>query len=77
MASDPNAPRSRRALLDAAAGGAAAVAATAAMPLTTKNSAYTRPGRKISATIATGHFRKPSKLSSTRVIGFNDPNVTP
>lgn len=35
MASDPNAPRSRRALLTAAAGGAAAVAATAAMPLTT------------------------------------------
>ena len=35
MASDPNAPRSRRALLAAAAGGAAAVAATAAMPLTT------------------------------------------
>jgi len=34
MASDPNAPRSRRALLTAAAGGAAAVAATAAMPLT-------------------------------------------
>lgn len=35
MASDPNAPRSRRALLTAAAGGAAAVAASAAMPLTT------------------------------------------
>lgn len=35
MASEPNAPRSRRALLTAAAGGAAAVAATAAMPLTT------------------------------------------
>jgi hypothetical protein len=34
MASDPNAPRSRRALLTAAAGGAAAVAASAAMPLT-------------------------------------------
>jgi hypothetical protein len=34
MASDPNAPRSRRALLAAAAGGAAAVAASAAMPLT-------------------------------------------
>ena len=34
MASEPNAPRSRRALLTAAAGGAAAVAATAAMPLT-------------------------------------------
>lgn len=34
MASDPNAPRSRRALLTAAAGSAAAVAATAAMPLT-------------------------------------------
>ena len=35
MASEPNAPRSRRALLTAAAGGAAAVAASAAMPLTT------------------------------------------
>lgn len=35
MASDPHAPRTRRALLTAAAGGAAAVAATAAMPLTT------------------------------------------
>jgi hypothetical protein len=35
MASEPNAPRSRRALLTAAAGGAAAMAATAAMPLTT------------------------------------------
>ena len=35
MASDPNAPRSRRALLTAAAGGAAALAASAAMPLTT------------------------------------------
>ena len=35
MASDPNAPRSRRALLTAAAGGAAAVAASAAIPLTT------------------------------------------
>jgi hypothetical protein len=35
MASDPNAPRSRRALLTAAAGGAAAVAASAALPLTT------------------------------------------
>lgn len=34
MASDPNAPRSRRALLTAAAGGAAAMAASAAMPLT-------------------------------------------
>jgi hypothetical protein len=34
MASDPHAPRSRRALLTAAAGGAAAVAASAAMPLT-------------------------------------------
>lgn len=34
MASEPNAPRSRRALLTAAAGGAAAVAASAAMPLT-------------------------------------------
>jgi hypothetical protein len=34
MASDPNAPRSRRALLAAAAGGAAAMAATAALPLT-------------------------------------------
>jgi hypothetical protein len=34
MASEPNAPRSRRALLTAAAGGAAAVAATAAMPFT-------------------------------------------
>jgi hypothetical protein len=34
MASDPNAPRSRRALLAAAAGGAAAMAASAAMPLT-------------------------------------------
>jgi hypothetical protein len=34
MASDPNAPRTRRALLTAAAGGAAAVAASAAMPLT-------------------------------------------
>ncbi len=33
MASDPNAPRSRRALLTAAAGGAAAMAASAAMPL--------------------------------------------
>lgn len=35
MASEPNAPRSRRALLTAAAGGAAAMAASAAMPLTT------------------------------------------
>jgi hypothetical protein len=35
MASDPNAPRTRRALLTAAAGGAAAMAASAAMPLTT------------------------------------------
>ena len=34
MASEPNAPRSRRALLTAAAGGAAAMAASAAMPLT-------------------------------------------
>jgi len=34
MASDPNAPRSRRALLAAAAGGAAAFAATTALPLT-------------------------------------------
>jgi hypothetical protein len=34
MASDPNAPRSRRALLTAAAGGAAAFAVTATMPLT-------------------------------------------
>ena len=34
MASDPNAPRSRRALLTAAAGGAAAFAATTALPLT-------------------------------------------
>ena len=34
MASDPNAPRSRRALLTAAAGGAAAMAASAAIPLT-------------------------------------------
>ena len=34
MASDPNAPRSRRALLAAAAGGAAAMAASAALPLT-------------------------------------------
>ena len=34
MASEPNAPRSRRALLTAAAGGAAALAANAAMPLT-------------------------------------------
>jgi hypothetical protein len=33
MASDPNAPRSRRALLTAAAGGAAAMAASAALPL--------------------------------------------
>jgi hypothetical protein len=33
MASDPNAPRSRRALLTAAAGAAGAVAASAAMPL--------------------------------------------
>lgn len=34
MASDPNVPRSRRALLTAAAGGAAAIAASAGMPLT-------------------------------------------
>jgi hypothetical protein len=34
MASDPNAPRSRRALLTAAAGAAGAVAASAALPLT-------------------------------------------
>ena len=34
MASDPNAPRSRRALLAAAAGGAAAFAVTATIPLT-------------------------------------------
>jgi hypothetical protein len=34
MASDPNAPRSRRALLTAAAGAAGAVAATAALPVT-------------------------------------------
>jgi hypothetical protein len=34
MASEPNAPRSRRALLTAAAGAAGAIAANAAMPLT-------------------------------------------
>jgi hypothetical protein len=34
MASDPNAPRSRRALLTAAAGAAGAMAASAALPLT-------------------------------------------
>jgi hypothetical protein len=34
MVSDPNVPRSRRALLTAAAGGAAAMVASAAMPLT-------------------------------------------
>ncbi len=42
MASDPNAPRSRRALLTAAAGGAAAMAASAAMPLTRGSGADSR-----------------------------------
>jgi hypothetical protein len=41
MASDPNAPRSRRALLTAAAGAAGAVAASAAMPLTAAAAATT------------------------------------
>ena len=53
MASEPNAPRSRRALLTAAAGGAAALAANAAMPLTAAAAPANMQTESDNATIAT------------------------
>jgi hypothetical protein len=90
MASDPNAPRSRRALLTAAAGAAGAVAASAALPLTVAAAPANMQTEQDNPTIAetsvtqsaAGHIAFRAKTTNTDAAGLygttgTEPAIAP